>query len=197
MDKHGLVSKYVLRRKKRKRKEVNEESKPNLLDRQFDHRRTLEVVVSDLTHVKIAGRGHYICLLLDVANREIIGSAVGSNHDAKLVRKAFYRADVDLRDVEMFHTDRGTEFKNEIIDDILSAFGIKRSLSTKGTPTDNAVMESLYNILKTELIFGNTFHHIQDLELELFDFVNWYNNKRLHVALNFLTPKEHKFIKTG
>ena len=122
-------------------------------------------------------------------------SAVGRQHDAKLVRKAFYRADVDLRNVEMFHTDRGTEFKNEIIEDILNAFGIKRSLSAKGTPTDNAVMESLYNTIKTELIFGTTFYTIEDLELELFDFVNWYNNKRLHGSLGYLPPREYKALR--
>ena len=195
MDKHGLVSKYVKRRRKRKKKDVNEEDKPNLVERKFDDRKTLEVVVSDLTYVKVGGKGHYICLLLDVANRDIIGSAVSRSHDAKLVRKAFYRADVDLRNVEMFHTDRGTEFKNEIIDDILHAFGIKRSLSAKGTPTDNAVMESLYNTIKTELIFGMTFRVIEDLELELFDFVNWYNNKRLHGSLGYLPPRQYKALK--
>jgi transposase InsO family protein len=192
MDKYGLVSKYVKRRKKRKGKGVNEEDKPNLVGRRFDDRKTLEVVVSDLTYVKVGGKGHYICLLLDVAGRDIIGSAVGRHHDAKLVRKAFYRADVDLRNVDMFHTDRGTEFKNEIIDDILCAFDIKRSLSAKGTPYDKAVMESLYNILKTELIFGTDFCTIEDLELELFDFVNWYNNKRLHGSLDYLPPREYK-----
>jgi transposase InsO family protein len=195
MDKHGLVSKYVRRRKKRKKTEVNEEDKPNIVNREFDNRKTLEVVVSDLTYVKVGGKGHYICLLLDIANRDIIGSAVGRQHDAKLVRKAFYRADVDLRNVDMFHTDRGTEFKNEIIDDILHAFNIRRSLSAKGTPTDNAVMESLYNIIKTELIFGMTFHTIEDLELELFDFVNWYNHKRLHGSLDYLPPREYKALK--
>jgi len=46
----------------------------------------------------------------------------------------FYRADIDLRSVDIFHTDRGSEFKNEIIDSILHAFGVKRSLSAKGFP---------------------------------------------------------------
>jgi len=53
-------------------------------------------------------------------------------------------------------------------------------------------MESLYNSLKTEMIFGQTFSSLEDLELELFEFVNWFNNIRLHGSLNFLPPREFK-----
>jgi transposase InsO family protein len=192
MKKYGLVSAYVKRRKKSKKSVVNEENKPNIVNREFNERKALEVVVSDLTYIKVAGIWHYICLLIDLCAREIIGFAAGRNKDAKLVRKAFYRINGDLRDIDVFHTDRGSEFKNEIIDDIISAFGMKRSLSAKGTPCDNAVSESMYNILKTEMAYGKTFETLDDLELELFQFVNWYNNKRLHGALGYLTPVEFK-----
>ena len=194
MDKYGLVSKYVLRRKKHKTIDVNEDNKPNLVERKFDNRKPLEVIVSDLTYVKVSGSWHYICLLVDLAGRDIVGYAAGRKRDAKLVRQAFYRADINLRNIDIFHTDRGSEFKNEIVDDILHAFGVKRSLSAKGSPYDNAVMESLYNTLKTEMIFGQTFSSLQDLELELFEFVNWFNNIRLHGSLNFLPPKEFKLL---
>jgi transposase InsO family protein len=195
MSKYGLVSKYVLRRKKRKIAEVNNDAKPNLVDGKFDGRKALEVVASDLTYVKVGGTWHYVCLLVDLAARDIVGSAVGRKRDAKLVRKAFYRADVNLRNIDIFHTDRGSEFKNEIIDDIIHAFGMRRSLSAKGSPTDNAVMESLYNVLKTEMIYGESFGELEDLELELFDFVNWYNNIRLHGSLDYLPPREYKILR--
>jgi len=66
---------------------------------------------------------------------------------------------------------------------------MRRSLSAKGTPVDNAVMESLYNSVKAELVCGETFHTLADLELELFQFVHWYNNARPHGGLGQLTPK--------
>ena len=197
MEKYGLVSKYVLRHKKGRSKtkyNINEDDRPNIVDRRFNNRRPLEVVVSDLTYVKVSGKWHYICLLIDLCAREIIGFAVGKKRDAKLVRKAFYRANCDLRDIDIFHSDRGSEFKNEIIDSIISAFGMKRSLSKKGTPVDNAVSESHYNILKTEMIYGETFDNLDELELELFQFVNWYNNIRLHGALGDLPPSEYKIM---
>jgi transposase InsO family protein len=195
MKKYGLVSKYVKRRKNSKAKKVNNEAAPNIVNREFSEREVLEVVVSDLTYVKVAGVWHYICLLLDLASRDIVGYAAGRNRDAKLVRNAFYRVDANLCDIDIFHTDRGSEFKNEIIDSLISAFGMRRSLSSKGTPVDNAVAESLYNIVKTELIFERTFDTLDDLELALFEFVNWYNNIRLHGSLGYLPPKEYKAQK--
>ena len=68
--------------------------------------------------------------------------------------------------------------------------GVKRSLSAKGSPFDNAVLESIYNALKTEMVFDTSFDTLDDLELELFQFVNWYNNRRLHGSLNYLPPVE-------
>jgi transposase InsO family protein len=199
MKKYNLVSKYVQRRKRKKTSGadadiVNNEARPNLVERKWDERKPLEVVVSDLTYVKVNSQWHYICLLVDIAAREIIGFAAGRNKDAKLVRTAIYRADVDLRGIDIFHTDRGGEFKNEILDDIIHAFGMRRSLSAKGTPVDNAVMESLYNSVKAELVYGETFRTLADLELELFQFVHWYNNARPHGGLGMLTPREYKVL---
>jgi transposase InsO family protein len=120
MKKYSLVSKYVKRRGNPRKSRVNEDSKPNMVNREFNNREILEVVVSDLTYVKVGGAWHYVCLLLDLAAREIIGHAAGRNKDAKLVRKAFYRVKADIRNIHIFHTDRGSEFKNELIDGIIS-----------------------------------------------------------------------------
>lgn len=195
MAKYDLVSKYIKRRKSPRNKKTNEENKPNIVNRQFLEREALEVVVSDITYVKVASVWHYICLLLDLHGRDIIGYATGRKKDAKLVRSAFYKVDANLCDIGIFHTDRGSEFKNEVIDGIISAFGIKRSLSAKGTPVDNAAVESLYNIIKTELLFEQDFEHLDELELALFEYVNWYNNIRLHGSLDYLTPREYKEAK--
>ena len=198
MKKYSLVSKYVMKRRKKRRIDINEASIPNMVDRDFGNRQPLEVVVSDLTYIKCAGRWHYLCLLLDLHNRKIIGSAVGRHKDAKLVRKAFYGVQTDLRKISIFHTDRGSEFKNQLIDEIIDAFGITRSLSAKGKPIDNAVAESMYNIVKTEFAFGEVFADFSELELKWFDFVNWYNNVRIHGSLGYLTPAEHEqhFLNT-
>ncbi|MDR1754575.1 MAG: IS3 family transposase [Eubacterium sp.] len=190
MKRNGLISNYTLRRKNRKKSDVNEAQIENSLARNFNGKQKFEVVVSDLTYVKISGKWRYICLLVDLFGRKIIGSAVGNQHNSRLVESAFYSVQSDLRLIEKFHTDRGSEFKNKVIEDILETFKIERSLSAKGTPHDNAVAESMYNILKTEFIFGQDFADLDELKLYLFDFINWYNNVRVHGSLGYITPNQ-------
>jgi len=190
MKKYNLVSNYSLRRAKKNKSTVNNDATANIVNREFDGRAKYEVVVSDLTYVKIGHSWHYICLLLDLCGRKILGSAVGHKKDAKLVETAFYSVQTDLRNIHIFHTDRGSEFKNIVIEQILEAFGIERSLSAKGTPHDNAVAESMYNIVKTEFVFGNQFVDLAEFKLYWFDYVNWYNNIRIHGSLDYSTPNE-------
>jgi putative transposase len=191
MKKYELVSKYTLKNKpKHSTNKVNEDTTANLLNRNFNNREIMEAVVSDLTYVKVGGIWRYTCLLLDLGCRKILGYAAGNNKTAELVVKAFYSANCDLRCVQIFHTDRGSEFKSKLIDDIINAFGIKRSLSAKGTPIDNAVAEAMYKVFKTEFVFQETFDNMDDFQLKLFDYVYWYNNVRIHGSLDYMTPNE-------
>lgn len=93
---------------------------------------------------------HYICVLVDLFNREIIGYSAGKNKDVALVSKAFFRINIHLEKIQIFHTNRGNEFKNKALDDTLKTFCIQRSLSMKGCPYDNSVAEAMFKIIKTE-----------------------------------------------
>ena len=77
---------------------------------------------------------NYICLLNNLFNREIVGYSVGAKKDANLVYEAFMNSTINLSKIKIFHTDRGNEFKNKIIDEVLKVFNIERSLSKKGMP---------------------------------------------------------------
>ena len=92
----------------------------------------------------------------------------------------------------MFHTDKGTEFKNQIIEEILETFNIERSLSHKGCPYDNAVAEATFKIIKTEFIWNERFRDIEELRLKLWDYVNWYNRHRIHSSLGYQTPVQFR-----
>lgn len=111
--------------------------------------------------------------MLDLYNREIVGYTAGKHKDDDLVRKAITTIKYDLNKIEIFHTDRGNEFKKNIIDEVLDTFKIDRSLSAKGCPYDNAVAEATYKIIKTEFAFNRIFNDFEELERELFDYVNW------------------------
>src|SRR5699024_10061147 len=139
MNEQGLVSKYTVAQYKPTKTTCNESEVGNVLDREFSQDQGLKVVVSDLTYVRVAQKWHYICVLLDLYNREIIGYSAGPNKTATLVQRAFASVPYNLNRLELFYTDRGSEFKNQLIDDALNAFSIERSLSEKGTPYDNAL----------------------------------------------------------
>jgi len=106
--------------------------------------------------------------------------------------KAFTMVKKKLNHIQIFHTDRGNEFKNELIDNTLSAFGISRSLSMKGCPYDNAVAEATFKIIKTEFVRNHTFDTLNDLSYRLADYVNWFNHHRIHSSLGYLTPSQYK-----
>ena len=139
MTKYNLVSNYTVKQFKIHKTGCNNDKIPNIVNREFDNRNNLEVVVSDLTYVRVRDKWCYVCLLINLFNREIVGFSAGKNKTAELVYEAFLNSKVNLSKVEIFHTDRGNEFKNKLIDNVLETFNIKRSLSHKGCPYYNAV----------------------------------------------------------
>lgn len=190
MNKYHLVSVYTKKKFKAHKTKVNESPIKNELQRKFKHRQPLEAVVTDLTYVNVAGQWHYVCLILDLFNRELIGYAVGASKTAELVKQAIATIPYDCSQIQIFHTDRGSEFDNQLIDKFLDAFEITRSLSEKGTPYDNAVAESTYKAFKAEFVYQEDFQTLEELEVKTFDFVNWWNNIRIHGTLNYKTPAQ-------
>ena len=155
MKEQGLVSTYTIAQFKPQQNSNNESVQNNELNREFDQEEEMKVVVSDLTYVKVNNKWHYVCVFVDLFNREIVGFSTGPNKDAMLVYRAFSSIKVDPRNIQIFHTDRGNEFKNKLIDEALTIFEIDRSLSMKGCPYDNAVAEATFKIIKTEFVKVN------------------------------------------
>lgn len=190
MQENGLVSSYTVKQYKVHHSTCNNDNIENRLNRNFNQEKRMKVVVSDLTYVNVGDKWIYICPMLDLYNREIIGYTVGAHKDAELVRKALYSIKYDLRKISLFHTDRGNEFKNRIIEEALEIFDIRRSLSHKGCPYDNAVAEATYKIIKIEFAFNKGFESLEELEL----YVNWYNNVRIHGSLCYKTSIEFRMF---
>ncbi len=111
MQEQGLVSTYTVAQFKPHKTPCNETTTANELDREFNQTKAKRFVVSDLTYVKVGYRWHYVCVLIDLFNREIIGHSAGQHRDAALVSRAFATVEGDLSQIQWFHTDRGREFK--------------------------------------------------------------------------------------
>jgi transposase InsO family protein len=194
MKENGLISNYTKAKFKVHKTPVNNEKKANIINREFNNRRHLEAVVSDLTYVRVNGKWNYACLILDLYNREIIGYSAGPKKDALLVYQSFSKIQYNLNHISIFHTDRVNEFKNNVIDGIMETFDIDRSLSKKGCPYDNAVAEATFKIFKIEFVYPQIFNSLEHLNIELADYVHLYNNIRIHSSLEYLAPTTYKFL---
>jgi len=196
MAEEGLVSVYQVKKYQVHKTKSNQANIENIVNQQFDDRKKLEVVVSDLTYVQVGNRWCYICPFLDLHNREVIGWSVGPRKTADLVYEAILSIRYPLDQIALCHTDRGSEFDNQLIDQALHAFGIERSLSRPGNPYDNAVIESFNNIMKKEFIWRYRFDALQELKTELFDYLHWYNNERIHSSLGYVAPTQFRKVFT-
>lgn len=192
MNEQELVSAYTVAQFKPHKNKPNESEQANELNREFTQEDKLTVVVSDLTYVRVHKKWNYICVFVDLYNREIVGFSTGENKDALLVYRALSSIKGNLHTIQMFHTDRGSEFKNQIIDEALETFNIKRSLSLKGCPYDNAVAEATFKIIKTEFVKKRHFDSLEELNREFTYYVHWFNHPCIHGTLDYLSPVEYK-----
>jgi len=164
MKENGLVSAYTITQFNVHKRPCIEVITPNYLNREFNPELPFKAIISDLTYVRVAGKWNYICLLTDLYNREFIRYSCGRHKDASL---AFAKVKVNLKQIQLFHTDRGKEFKNRLIDEVMETFEIKRSLSMKGCPYDNAVVEATFKLIKTEFVKPHHFSSLVQLNNDL------------------------------
>ena len=190
MREQGVTGAYARGRSEPHGTRADEARLANLLDRGSDGYAPHTRPAGDLAYVRVGGDWAYVCPLVDLADRGIVGHSAGRTRDASLVLGAFATLDFPLTDVQVFHTDRGGGFDDTRIDEPLDVFDIKRSLSRKGNPYDNAVVESTNRLLKKELVYRNHYTTIEQPRRDLNDYVWWSDNQRLHSTLGYRSPKE-------
>ena len=113
---------------------VNEADAPSVVARGLGGRAPRTHICGDLAYVCVGASWSCARLLVDPRNRGIVGHSAGPGKDARPVKPAFATPSFPIPDIEVFHTDRGSEFDNAEIDLMLEALGIERSLSAKGCP---------------------------------------------------------------
>lgn len=99
----------------------------------------------------------------------------------------------------IFHSDRGIQYASKEFTAILKQnLFITQSMSRKANCWDNAVAESFFSCIKRELINHELFYNTQQLQQQIFEYIQWYNNKRIHQSLNYKTPNEvEQFLLTN
>ncbi|WP_294203257.1 IS3 family transposase [uncultured Chryseobacterium sp.] len=198
------VAKYMkelgLRSKLSKKFKVTTNSKhnylvvENVLDRNFIAEKPAQVWVSDITYIQTKEGFLYLTTVIDLYDRKIIGWSLSNGMSTEETSLSAWKMAVKNRKIGeslIFHSDRGVQYASRKFANTLEFYGVTRSMSRRGNCWDNAVAESFFKSLKTELIYGHKLITKEKMELEIFEYIEiWYNKKRRHSTLNYQTIEE-------
>lgn len=194
-----LMSKQGLRAKGAKKKFRNHahhtqyEERKNLLNQVFNAQKKNLVWVGDITYIPTRQGFLYLAVFIDVFSRKVVGWSMNTRLKDSLVLAAFYQA-IGREQPEkglIVHTDRGSQYTSHRFGALLTRYQCVQSMSRKGNPYDNAVMESFYKTLKRELVKGAKYDHPDQAGRDIFRYIEtYYNTKRMHSSLGYLSPRE-------
>lgn len=167
----------------------------NFLDRNFNVSSPGEAYVSDITYIQVGFVWCYLCVIIDLYNREVIGWSLADHMEVSLVKSAFSSAIKNQKPKEgcIFHSDRGSQYASYEFRDLLAKHNFLQSMSRKGNCWDNAVAESFFKTLKVERIYRKKYESILQAKYDLFKYIEiFYNRKRIHLTLKGMSPIEFK-----
>ena len=147
--------------------------------------------VADLTYIAILSGFVYLAAIMDAWSRRIVGYALGRRIDARLTLAALTTAIKNRHPPPgcVHHSDRGSQYAAQAYRALLGEHGLVGSMGRRGNPYDNAMMESFMKTLKVEGIYPMAFESTEDIAEHLPRFIDSYNERRLHSALGYLSPK--------
>lgn len=165
---------------------------PNVLDREFTVEQADEVWVSDITYIDTNQGWLYLCVFIDLYSRMVVGWSMSDRMTTDLVVNAFEMGvDKQGRPPIVAHSDRGSQYASALFTDLLDEHGCVQSMSRRGNCWDNAVAESFFGALKSELIYRETYETRIHASMAVFDYIEiFYNKRRLHSVLDYITPWE-------
>jgi putative transposase len=172
---------------KRSGKEEFEPS-PNLLASLFPLYKN-HLWITDFTYLKWKNRWVYVCTVIDLFSREVVGISIKTNHSALLVSEALLNALQANPAPVIIHSDQGSEYKSKLFRSIVIDYKILQSMSKKGSPWQNGYQESFFGNWKIDIGDVNRFDTLGELTAELYRSIYYYNNLRIHTSLG-MAPKK-------
>ena len=169
---------------------------PNLLNRDFNPKQQGKVWVSDITYIRTMEGWLYLTVIIDLADRKVIGWSTSRSMKASETIMPAWRMAVINRPILrrlMFHSDQGIQYAcNEFRELLQKNRLVIQSMSRKGNCWDNACAESFFKSLKTEWVYRFKYRSIRSAALSIFEYIEtWYNTQRRHSSLNYLSPLEY------
>jgi len=194
MRENGIISKTAKKFKATTNSNHNLPIAPNLVNQDFGVEGPNRLWVGDITYIDTSEGWLYLAKVMDVYNRQIIGWVADKRMKKELVIKAMDRALLKRNPLNgvIFHSDRASQYASHDFRRQLRNNGIRQSMSGKGNCYDNAIAESFFKTLKSELIYHKRYKTREEAKLDLFEYIEvFYNRERLHSALDYKTPIEY------
>jgi transposase InsO family protein len=174
---------------------------PNLLKRDFRAVKPNSKWATDITEFKLLGQKLYLSPIMDLFNGEIISYSLSKspnfNQITEMLKDAFQK--IPDNSQLILHSDQGWQYQMRAYQKMLKDKGIRQSMSRKGNCYDNSVIENFFGILKSEFYHNQKFLSVECFSNELSDYIDYYNNRRIKVKLNGLSPVQFRtqsFIST-
>lgn len=183
MQQDGLYGKP---RRRRRQSTTNSDHKgliyPNVLNQQFNVSTPNTVWVSDITYIPTQDGWLYLCIVLDLFSRKVVGWSLQASLSSTLTVQALKMATGQRCPPKglVFHSDRGIQYANAQFQAHLSRAGFTQSMSRTGNCYDNAVAESFFGSLKTEEVNDHTYHTHEEAKNAVFEYIEGYNRSRRH-----------------
>ena len=192
LQKNGLTAKAGRKRQYRRKKPAEQQYiEENLLDDKFSVMQANYLWCSDITELQCKGSKLYVCGIIDVATRRIVGWSIGRNQTQILVQDALRMAagrNPVIPEGAVYHSDRGSQYTAKRTKQMVEEYGFRKSMSRPGTPSDNQPIESFWHTLETEL--GNLkAYSYEEATRKIVEYIElYYNSSRIHSGIAYLIP---------
>lgn len=171
-----------------------QERKQNILNQQFQVSKPNEVWVSDVTYFKYKHKTYYICVIIDLYARKVVGYHISLKNNTQLTKDTFkiaYNSRHPSLDL-LFHSDQGSNYTSKSFINYLIKHGIKQSFSRASMPYDNSVIESFFKFLKSEKLYRTDFRYAKEFKTAVKEYMEFYNDKRPHSMIHYQTPNRYE-----
>ena len=182
MKKYNLMAEYIRKAKKKNKNErIEDNVKPNLLNRNFTTDAPNKVWDTDVTYLIFKGSRAYLSTIIDLYDRHVVAYKISKFNDLSIVINTLNEAITKEKDVRglIIHSDQGFQYTSNQYKAICEYNGITISMARKGTPIDDAPIESWHALLKKETLYNNNITSLQEYQKLVEEWILFYNTSRL------------------